>query len=92
VLADQKAPREERVEALKFLVHFIGDLHQPLHRIARDREGIDSKLRAVRALRTLRRCNDPASITVRIISVRPRQMGHGGVDHAKSCTLRGAER
>ena len=22
---------EQRVEALKFLVHFVGDLHQPLH-------------------------------------------------------------
>lgn len=25
------APREARVEALKFLVHFVGDIHQPLH-------------------------------------------------------------
>jgi hypothetical protein len=31
VLADHKAPKEKRVEALKFLVHFVGDLHQPLH-------------------------------------------------------------
>lgn len=30
-LADQDAPREERVEALKFLIHFVADLHQPLH-------------------------------------------------------------
>ena len=31
LLADPAAPREERVVALKFLVHFLGDLHQPLH-------------------------------------------------------------
>lgn len=31
VLADTVQPREKRVEALKFVVHFIGDLHQPLH-------------------------------------------------------------
>jgi hypothetical protein len=31
VLANKQAPKEERVEALKFVVHFIGDLHQPLH-------------------------------------------------------------
>jgi hypothetical protein len=30
-LSDKKAKKEERVEALKFLVHFVGDLHQPLH-------------------------------------------------------------
>lgn len=30
-LADTSLPRETRAEALKFLVHFIGDLHQPLH-------------------------------------------------------------
>jgi len=31
VLNDRQAPREKRVEALKFVVHFMGDLHQPLH-------------------------------------------------------------
>ena len=31
VLADKEAPREKRVEALKFVVHFVGDLHQPMH-------------------------------------------------------------
>ena len=30
-------PKEERVEALKFVVHFVGDLHQPLH--CADRNG-----------------------------------------------------
>ena len=31
VLMDKSAPREERVDALKFLVHFVGDVHQPMH-------------------------------------------------------------
>lgn len=31
VLMDKKAPREQRAEALKFLVHFISDIHQPMH-------------------------------------------------------------
>ena len=31
VLADQKKPHDERAEALRFVVHFIVDIHQPLH-------------------------------------------------------------
>ena len=31
VLADRSAPAKERMEALKYLVHFVGDVHQPLH-------------------------------------------------------------
>jgi len=31
VLKDPEAPRAERREALLYLVHFIGDVHQPLH-------------------------------------------------------------
>ena len=30
-LHDRSSPPNDRLEALKFLVHFIGDLHQPLH-------------------------------------------------------------
>lgn len=30
-LKDLKASKNDRVEALKFLVHFVGDEHQPLH-------------------------------------------------------------
>ena len=30
-LADRKTPKAKRVEALKFIVHFVGDVHQPLH-------------------------------------------------------------
>ncbi len=45
VLRDKTASREQRVEALKFLVHFVGDIHQPLHAgLARDRGGNDIKV------------------------------------------------
>ena len=31
VLRDRRADQSARAEALKFVVHFVGDLHQPLH-------------------------------------------------------------
>jgi len=30
-LANPATPREAKIEALKFIVHFVGDLHQPMH-------------------------------------------------------------
>lgn len=45
VLADRKAPESERAEALLFIAHFVGDLHQPLHTgLASDRGGNDIKV------------------------------------------------
>jgi hypothetical protein len=44
VLGDENAPRTARVEALKWLVHFVGDLHQPLHAIDEAHGGNDIKL------------------------------------------------
>ncbi|CAN5406972.1 S1/P1 nuclease [soil metagenome] len=35
-LADTTAPKRDRTDALKFLVHFVGDLHQPLHCVDRN--------------------------------------------------------
>lgn len=31
VLADRNQPKAKRAEALRFLIHFVADLHQPLH-------------------------------------------------------------
>jgi hypothetical protein len=31
MLRDSTTPFEQRAEALRFLIHFVGDLHQPLH-------------------------------------------------------------
>jgi len=39
VLADRSAPRLERQQALKWLVHLAGDIHQPMHVGARDDRG-----------------------------------------------------
>ncbi len=42
ILSDTRNPREERLQALKFVVHFVGDAHQPLHSgFERDRGGND---------------------------------------------------
>lgn len=41
ILADTRAPKSDRVEALKFLIHFVGDLHQPLHAVGEARGGND---------------------------------------------------
>ena len=30
-LADRSLPAEQRLEALKFVIHFVGDIHQPMH-------------------------------------------------------------
>lgn len=38
VLADRKAPPRRRAEALRFVIHFVGDIHQPLHAVG-DRGG-----------------------------------------------------
>jgi hypothetical protein len=41
-LADKTKPSQDRLEALMFLVHLVGDLHQPLHCATRnDRGGND---------------------------------------------------
>lgn len=45
-LADRSASIQQRRQALKFLVHFVGDVHQPMHAgLAADRGGNDFQLR-----------------------------------------------
>lgn len=39
IVADKTAPQDARLEALRFLVHFVGDVHQPMHGIADERGG-----------------------------------------------------
>jgi hypothetical protein len=39
VLGNKAASREQHIEALKFLVHLVGDLHQPLHAVGEARGG-----------------------------------------------------
>ncbi len=46
VLRNRGSGRKERVDALRFLVHFVGDIHQPLHAgYASDRGGNDIRVR-----------------------------------------------
>jgi hypothetical protein len=56
-LADQKLDRADRSTALKFIVHFIGDLHQPFHALGVGRGGNDVK---VRVFGEANCSNDPA--------------------------------
>ncbi len=44
-LADAKLDRADRATALKFVVHFVGDLHQPFHALGVGRGGNDVKVR-----------------------------------------------
>lgn len=45
VLSNARASKADRAEALKFIVHFIGDMHQPLHvSFKEDKGGNDIKV------------------------------------------------
>lgn len=45
ILADPRRSQAERAQALKFVVHFVGDAHQPMHAgYAHDRGGNDKQL------------------------------------------------
>jgi hypothetical protein len=39
MLANSRAPRQQRAEALRFLIHFVGDIHQPLHAVDNNDKG-----------------------------------------------------
>jgi S1/P1 Nuclease len=42
--ANAGAAPDQALEALKFLIHFTGDMHQPLHLTGRDRGGNSDKV------------------------------------------------
>ena len=49
-VVDVARPAAQRAEALKFIIHFVGDLHQPLHATDnKDRGGNDVRVLALRA-------------------------------------------
>src|SRR5687767_3299470 len=54
-LADVTLDRADRATAIKFLVHFIGDLHQPFHAIGVGRGGNDVQVRLLGEAN----CSDP---------------------------------
>jgi hypothetical protein len=46
ILRDSKSTKDKKLEALKFIDHFLGDLHQPLHvGLAEDRGGNSIKVK-----------------------------------------------
>lgn len=40
ILADKSAPASDRADALRFVLHFVGDVHQPLHATSRDSDAM----------------------------------------------------
>ena len=40
ILQDRSKPDAQRAEALRFLIHIVGDLHQPLHATARETDAL----------------------------------------------------
>jgi hypothetical protein len=56
LLRDRHTPRIERLQALLFLVHFVGDLHQPLHAGERNDQG-GNKVKATYGIYTTPRLN-----------------------------------
>lgn len=45
VLTDKNATRDQRAEALKFIVHFVGDIHQPLDAVKEAKGGNGIRVR-----------------------------------------------
>ncbi|KAF6757775.1 phospholipase C/P1 nuclease domain-containing protein, partial [Ephemerocybe angulata] len=66
-------PREE--EAFKFLVHFLGDMHQPLHLTGRDRGGNNQKVVFENRQTNLHSAWDGAILT-RLIRTVDRKYSH----------------
>jgi hypothetical protein len=77
LLADRRAPKAARAEALRFLIHFVADLHQPLHAADnRDKGGNDFAVTLRRKRTNLHRVwdddvvaalgRDPATVAQRI--------------------------
>jgi hypothetical protein len=58
---EEKASRED---ALKFFVHFLGDIHQPLHLSGRDKGGNNARAKWGRARTNLHRIWDGQIIVV----------------------------
>jgi hypothetical protein len=67
ILADCSKPAADRLQALKFLVHFVGDIHRPLH--AADRWGTHTVWGVVRTINEERRLSDPTAGIARQMGV-----------------------
>jgi len=85
VLDDRSRPFDERAEALKFLVHFIVDIHQPLHvGRAADRGGNTIEIETVNGMTNLHRFWDSGAVTLARVSVGRYARGlRAAMDEAK---------
>jgi S1/P1 Nuclease len=84
VLADRRAPPRERNEALKWVVHLVGDIHQPLHAADNaDRGGNDVQVALVgvrtRGRESLHRAWDGELVRL-ALSTRDGQRPPGDID------------
>lgn len=75
---------EQRDEALRFLVHFVGDMHQPLHLVGRARGGNDILVRYHGHLTSLHSLWDSVLINQRIMDLHnyTEPLRHGQLESA----------
>ena len=52
MLSDRRLPKEQRADALRFLIHFVADLHQPLHAADNGDRGGNDRVLYLRGKRT----------------------------------------
>ena len=63
VLLNKDASKKDKVDALKFLIHFVGDIHQPLHvGLAKDYGGNDIRVEFMQNFTNLHRLWDSGLI------------------------------
>lgn len=62
-IADPKLPQAERAQALRYLIHFVGDVHQPLHATALESEQFPTGDRGGNDYRILAPRGFPSNVT-----------------------------
>jgi hypothetical protein len=88
VLKDPKADRAAKAEALRFVVHFVGDLHQPLHdEDDRDKGGNERRVTFDRKPDNLhwvgtRDCRSTSTAAPRCLPLRWRVASHRRARHS----------
>lgn len=86
ILADKKLPRDQRIVALKFVVHIVGDIHQPMHiSRAEDKGGNDIQLQFQGKGTNLHRLWDSGLIQVQNLTYQ--QMA-ANYDHPEKSTAK----
>jgi hypothetical protein len=79
---DPKLDRADRAVALKFVVHFIGDLHQPFHALGVGRGGNDVPVRLFGSATCGNDLSKPSPCNLHLVW-DSRLIAHRGLDDAK---------